>query len=181
MAPRSSIEKLPEDVRRWLERALTENGFSGYVELEELLKEKGYQISKSAIHRYGQKIENRLKAIKESAEIAKLITDQVDDEGDSQSDALMRLVQTDLMNLLIDARNVDELDIKDRMKILGNIGKNIAAMTNASVKLKQHQAETKQKLQAKLDELAKNAGQNGTDLPTLELVRQSILEVYGLN
>ena len=55
MAPRSSIEKLPEDVRRWLERALTENGFSGYVELETLLREKGYSISKSAIHRYGQK------------------------------------------------------------------------------------------------------------------------------
>ena len=181
MAPRSSIEKLPEDVRRWLERALTENGFSGYVELEELLKEKGYQISKSAIHRYGQKIESRLKAIKESAEIAKLITDQVDDEGDSQSDALMRLVQTDLMNLLIDARNVDELDMKDRIKILGNIGKNIAAMTSASVKLKQHQAEIKAKVQAKLDELARTADKDGTDLPTLERVRQSILEVYGIN
>lgn len=35
MAPRSSIDKLPEDVRRWLERALTENGFSGYAELSE--------------------------------------------------------------------------------------------------------------------------------------------------
>ena len=74
MAPRSSIEQLPEDVRRWLERALTENGFAGYVELEKLLKDKGYSISKSAIHRYGQKIEGRLKAIKESAEIAKLTT-----------------------------------------------------------------------------------------------------------
>ena len=35
MDPRSSVEKLPEDVRRWLERALTENGFSGYAELSE--------------------------------------------------------------------------------------------------------------------------------------------------
>lgn len=49
MAPRSSIEKLPEDVRRWLERALTENGFSGYVELENLLREKGYQIGNSSL------------------------------------------------------------------------------------------------------------------------------------
>ncbi|HCP1349955.1 TPA: DUF3486 family protein, partial [Escherichia coli] len=56
MARRSTIEKLPEDVRRWLERALTESGFSGYNELESLLRERGYVISKSAIHRYGQKI-----------------------------------------------------------------------------------------------------------------------------
>ncbi|GHK44410.1 hypothetical protein ECZU08_00060 [Escherichia coli] len=41
MARRSTIEKLPEDVRRWLERALTESGFSGYNELESLLRERG--------------------------------------------------------------------------------------------------------------------------------------------
>ena len=177
MAPRSSVEKLPEDVRRWLERALTENGFSGYVELEELLKEKGYQISKSAIHRYGQKIENRLKAIKESAEIAKLITDQVDDEGDSQSDALMRLVQTDLMNLLIDARNVDKLDIKDRMKILGNIGKNIAAMTNSSVKLKQHQADVKRRAEIAAAETEKIVVQAGLSADTVRTIKERILGI----
>lgn len=181
MAPRSSIEKLPEDVRRWLERALTENGFSGYVELETLLREKGYSISKSAIHRYGKQIESRLKAIKDSAEIAKLITEQVDDEGDSQSDALMRLVQTDLMNLLIETRNVESLSVKDRLKALGMIGKNIASMTTASVKLKEYQAEHKAKVQAKLDELARTAEKDSSDLPTLERVRQSILEVYGIN
>ena len=181
MAPRSSIEKLPEDVRRWLERALTENGFSGYVELENLLREKGYQISKSAIHRYGKQIESRLKAIKDAAEVAKLITEQVDDEGDSQSDALMRLVQTDLMNLLIEARNVESLSVKDRLKALGMIGKNLASMTTARVKLKEYQADHKAKVQAKLDELARTADKDGTDLPTLERVRQSILEVYGIN
>ena len=60
MARRSTIEKLPEDVRRWLERALTESGFSGYNELESLLRERGYVISKSAIHRYGQMRVRRL-------------------------------------------------------------------------------------------------------------------------
>ena len=181
MAPRSSIEQLPEDVRRWLERALTENGFAGYVELEKLLKDKGYSISKSAIHRYGQKIEGRLKAIKESAEIAKLITESVDDDGDSQSDALMRLVQTDLMNILIESRNTEELSVKDKIKLFGNIGKNIAAMTSASVKLKQYQAEHKAKLLPKRDDMAKIAEQEGNDMPTLERVRKGLLETYGLN
>lgn len=44
MAKRSQIEQLPKDVRHWLERALTENSFSGYLELEGLLKEKGYAV-----------------------------------------------------------------------------------------------------------------------------------------
>lgn len=38
MGRRSSIDSLPTDVRRWLERALTENNFTGYAELESLLK-----------------------------------------------------------------------------------------------------------------------------------------------
>ncbi|WP_258866931.1 hypothetical protein [Avibacterium paragallinarum] len=54
-------------------------------------------------------------------------------------------------------------------------------MTTASVKLKEYQAEHKAKVQAKLDELARTADKDGTDLPTLERVRQSILEVYGIN
>ena len=40
MARRSSIEKLPEDAPL-AERALTESGFSGYNELESLLRERG--------------------------------------------------------------------------------------------------------------------------------------------
>ena len=40
MGRRSSIDSLPTDVRRWLERALTENNFTGYAELESLLKER---------------------------------------------------------------------------------------------------------------------------------------------
>lgn len=181
MAKRSQIEQLPKDVRHWLERALTENSFSGYLELEGLLKEKGYAISKSAIHRYGQKIEHRLKSIKESAELAKLITQQADDYGDSQSDALMRLVQTDLMNLLIDVRNIEDLDTKSRIGMLSSVGKNLAAMTSASVRLKQYQTEHHTKLLAKLDELEQLAEKDGSDIPTLERVRRGLLETYGIN
>ena len=36
MGRRSSIDSLPKEVRRWLERALTENNFTGYAELESL-------------------------------------------------------------------------------------------------------------------------------------------------
>lgn len=102
MAPRSSIEKLPEEVRRWLERALTENGFSGYVELETLLKEKGFVISKSAIHRYGQKIERRFKAIKQSTEAARIIAEGAEDKDDKRSEALMGMLQSSLFEALVE-------------------------------------------------------------------------------
>ncbi|WP_334473932.1 phage protein Gp27 family protein, partial [Arsenophonus sp. PmNCSU2021_1] len=51
MAPRSHIEVLPVSVREWLDRALTERNFSGYRELEALLREKGYSIGRAQISR----------------------------------------------------------------------------------------------------------------------------------
>lgn len=51
---RSSIDSLPTEVRRWLERALTENNFSGYARLEALLKEKDTS-SPAFLQRFGYK------------------------------------------------------------------------------------------------------------------------------
>ncbi|WP_250637622.1 phage protein Gp27 family protein [Pandoraea norimbergensis] len=83
MVRRSSIDGLPDDVRRWLERALAESNFSGYQALEEILRTKGYQISKSAIHRHGQKIERRFAAIKASTEAARFLTEGAADDQDA--------------------------------------------------------------------------------------------------
>ena len=51
MAPRSSIDLLPETVRHALERRLVESGFADYTELADWLQAEGYQISRSAVHR----------------------------------------------------------------------------------------------------------------------------------
>ncbi|MDK4605610.1 DUF3486 family protein, partial [Kingella kingae] len=44
MSPRSSMELLPENVRREFERRLIENGFANYTELAAWLNEQGFQI-----------------------------------------------------------------------------------------------------------------------------------------
>ena len=77
MGRRGKVEGLPEDVRRWLERALMDSGFSGYDALKEMLAERGYVMSKSAIHRYGSKIERRFATIKASTEAARLLTAEI--------------------------------------------------------------------------------------------------------
>lgn len=104
MARRSTIEKLPEDVRRWLERALTESGFSGYNELESLLRERGYVISKSAIHRYGQKIERRYGAIRAATEAARMLTEGAADDQDARSEAVIALFRPSCSRVLSSCR-----------------------------------------------------------------------------
>ena len=179
MAPRSSIEKLPEDVRRWLERALTENSFSGYVELENLLREKGYQISKSAIHRYGQKIERRFKAIKDSTEAARIIAEGAEDKEDKRSEALMGMLQSSLFDALVDIEEAkdDEMTPMEKFQALSFAGKNVASLIQASTKLKVYQADVKRRAELAAEETEKIVIQAGLSEETADKIKQQILGI----
>lgn len=168
MPARGKIEGLPVDVRRWLERALTESGFSGYEALEAMLVERGYAISKSAIHRYGQKIERRYAAIKASTEAARILTEGASDDQDARSEAVIALVQTEMFESIINLQEADDEDIspEDRLTLLSKAAKNIATLARASVNQKKFrlevQEETRKQLlleqSKKLDALQKKGG-----------------------
>ena len=182
MARRGKIDGLPEDVRRWLERALTESGFSGYEQLEAMLTEKGFSISKSAIHRYGQKIERRFAAIKASTEAARLLTEGAADDQDARSEAVIALVQTEMFESIIALQEAgdEDVDPMERMGLLSKVAKNIASLTQASVRLKKFQSEVREKLSAKLNALeaeAKSGNGRAFDAETLRIVRE---EIYGI-
>ena len=168
MPRRSNIDSLPTDVRHWLERALTDANFSGYCQLEEMLAERGYSISKSAIHRYGQKIERRFAAIKASTEAARILTEGASDDQDARSEAVIALVQTEMFESIINLQDASEDDVspEDRIGLLSKAAKNIATLARASVNQKKFrlevQEEARKQLLAeqskKLDALQKKGG-----------------------
>ena len=182
MGRRGKVEGLPEDVRRWLERALMDSGFSGYEALQAMLAERGYVMSKSAIHRYGSKIERRFAAIKASTEAARLLTEGAADDQDARSEAVIALVQTEMFESIINLQEAsdDDIDPVDRMSLLSKVAKNIASLTTASVRLKKFQAEMREKIAAKLTALegeAKSGKGRSFDAETLRIVRE---EIYGI-
>lgn len=182
MARRSSVETLPEEVRRWLGQALQENNFSGYQALETALRERGYVISKSAIHRFGQKIERRFAAIKASTEAARLLTEGAADDQDARSEAVIALVQTELFEAIINLQEADDEDVDagGRITLLSKAAKNIATLARASVTVKKFRAEVKAQLEAKLNALeAESRSGSGRrfDAETLRIVRE---EIYGI-
>ncbi len=138
MARASSIDRLPRAVREWLDRALMDNNFSGYQDLEEALRERGCTISKSAIHRYGQKIERRFAAIRASTEAAKLLTEGASDDQDARSEAVIALVQTEMFESIVNLQEAGEEDIEPaaRIELLSKAAKNIATLARASVNQK---------------------------------------------
>ncbi|MBP2844453.1 DUF3486 family protein [Dickeya oryzae] len=179
MARRSTIDKLPDDVRRWLDRALTDADFSGYQLLETALREKGYSISKSAIHRYGQKIERRFAAIKASTEAARLLTEGAADDQDARSEAIIALVQTELFESIVNLQEATEegLDPAERIGLLSSAAKNIATLARASVNQKKFRLEVQARAEAAAANVEKIARKGGLSADAVQALRREILGI----
>jgi hypothetical protein len=154
---------LPAEVRAWLDRALMDGNFSGYEALEDALRDRGCVLSKSAIHRYGQKIERRFAAIKASTEAARMLTEGAADDQDARSEAVIALVQTELFESIVNLQEASEEDIDpaERISLLSSAAKNIATLARASVTVKRFQSEVRTKIKAaseKVEDLAKAGG-----------------------
>ena len=179
MAPRSSVELLPEEVRHALERRLAESGFANYSELTDWLKSQGYEISRSAVHRFGQKVERRFASIKASTEAARLIADGAADEGDTRSEALMAMLQTELFDAMVAIGEIDEENLSsiDRFSMMAGAAKNIALLTSASSKLKEYQSKVKARTEAAAADVAKVAKKGGLSDDIADEIRKKILGI----
>lgn len=179
MPRRSKIDNAPVEIRHWLERALTEGNFSGYNELETMLAERGYAISKSAIHRYGQKIERRFAAIKASTEAARILTEGAADDQDARSEAVIALVQTEMFESIISLQEAGDDDIspEDRLSLLSKAAKNIATLARASVNQKKFRLEVQEKTRAAADAVANLAKNGGLSASSVAEIRQKILGI----
>ena len=181
MARRSSIDGLPDDVRRWLQRALEENNFSGYQALEDALREMGYQIGKSSIHRFGQKIERRYAAIKASTEAARFIAEGAADDQDARSEAVIALVQTELFESIINLQEAgdEDIDPADRIGLLSSAAKNIATLARASVNQKKFRLEVQARAEAAAANVEKIAKKGGLSPESVQALRREILGIAG--
>ena len=180
MVKRSSVNSLPDPVKTWLDSALMEGNFSGYQALEEELREQGYTISKSAIHRYGQKMEKKLAAIKASTEASRIFMEGVDDAGESLNGAVLAMVQTGLFECLVDLQEISEEEDVDPAKRIGlysSVAKNIANLSRASVNLKKFQSEVKAKVQAAAAEVEKVIKKGGLSDEAADQIRRQILGI----
>lgn len=179
MGRQSSITALPEPVREALNRELSARNFSGYEALEDWLSEQGFEISKSAIHRYGQKIERRMAAIKASTEAAKFITEAAGDDQDARSEAVIALVQTEMFDSIIAIQEAgdEEVDPSERLALMSSAAKNIATLARASIAQKQFKTTVQARATEAAEKVAKLAKKGGMSAATVEEIKRSILGI----
>lgn len=178
MAKRSAVEMLPKEVKAWLDKALADGNFSGYNLLETALKERGFNIGKSSIHRYGQKLESKLSAIKASTQAALAIAEAAPDDADLLGSSVIQMVQTEVFNVLVQLQEVDaEANPTARLRLMSGAAKSIAELSRASINNKKHQLELREKTKAAAESIGAKARKGGL---TEEAVREIEEQILGI-
>lgn len=174
MAPRSKVELLPEAVRTALEQRLIASSFSNYQALADWLKEQGFEIHKAAVHRFGQKFEERVRALKAATDQARAIVEASPDDDGAMNEALMRLSQQKAFDLLMDLEiDPETIDPTKLMRVVSD-------MNRSSVTLKKFTSEVKARAAATADrvvEKIKAAERKGMSAAVAEEIRREILGI----
>lgn len=172
MPRRKAVDLLPELLRSDLNSRLIAGGFAGYEALAAWLEKQGFGISKSALHRYGIKFEERCQALKLATEQAKaIVAENPDDEG-AMNEALIRLVQEKSFNLLIDLElDPTEVEFPKLVRAIADVGR-------TSVNQKKWAAEARK---AALVEAASTAGEiarkAGASPALIESIKSGLLGI----
>jgi len=171
MPRRSKVKSLPKAIREELDEKLVEQGFQGYEELAEWLDEKGFDISKSSVHRYGQEFEDRLEALRIATAQAKEITEQVGDDEGALGDALTAVVQEKAFGLLT------SMEMEEQEVEFTSLMNAIARLQKASVKQKKFRQEMREKAQQAADDAEEIARDEGLSDQAAEQIREKILGI----
>lgn len=172
MAKRKAVEQLPEQVRSDLNQQLVARGFAGYEDLAAWLKSIGYDISKSALHRYGQEFEDELHALRTSTEQARAVVAASPDNEGAMSDALIRLVQQKLFGLLREVNKDPEKGLD-----LPKVARAVADLSRTTVNLRKYQTQVRDRAAAAA-KAVESMGTAGGITP--ELILRIQQEIYGI-
>jgi len=173
MPPRSKVETLPKAAKEWLDHALVEGNFAGYELLAAELAKRGCTVSKSALHRYGSKFEERISQLRMATEQAKAVVAASPDDAGDMTEALMRLVQQKVFNVLV------ECEIDPEKVDLGKLTMQVARLARATVPLKKYAAEARDKLRRVLDEV-QSVAEGDKEASALALIKQIREKGYGI-
>ena len=172
------LRKLPAQLRTELDRKLVEGNFTDYRGLARWLSENGCEISFEAVHKYGQKLEQRLELLRTATAQAKAVVEAAPDE-EQINGALMRLVQQNLFAVLVE---LEPRDITGAS--VAALARSVASLGRAAVAQREYargvrgggKAET-QTGEAGSDGPASGEGRGGLTAEAREEIKRALLAI----
>jgi hypothetical protein len=170
MVQRSKVAQLPKAVREWLDKALIEGNFAEYELLAGELKAKGFDISKSSLHRYGSQFEKKMAAIKIATEQAKAIGEAVPDDENAMGDALLRLIQEKTFSMIMQMEEDPKIGFAKLASIAIESG-------FSSTNIKEFRSKVKTKAKDAATEVAATAKRAGLSDEMVSEIKRKILGI----
>lgn len=171
MPPRSKIELLPDEILAELNERLVKGRFSGYVQLAEWLTGKGFEISKTALGRYGKNFEDKLDALRVATQQARAVVESTPDDDGAMNEALMRLIQEKLFSILRD------MNVNPKKINVASLVRSVAEFTRANVAHRKYRSAVRDKAAAAAATVAKLAKKGGLSKATADEIRREILGI----
>jgi len=181
MPKRSKVFELPQDVREELNERLVATGFQGYEALAGWLGERGFQVSRSSVQRYGSELqaefEEAMGSVRRTTEMAKAMADAVEDDEGNLIDATARLVQEHLLRISLEFRKM-EIEPDAAAHHLGKVSKALDSLGRLSLSQKKHAQELRQEVAREAaDKAAEVAKRGGLSAEVVNDLRRELLGI----
>jgi hypothetical protein len=186
MPERGKISRLPESLRQWLEEELVRRGFADYREVTDALQSKinelhlDITVSFPTVFRFGQLTEARVAKLKQSFEMARVIRQAVPDEDGAALEALQRICQEKLLEVLLAMPSSSPDDPEAHPidpKLLATITRAVADSARATVTQQKWQAEARARAAKVADSVAEMTKKAGASAETVEKIKREILGI----
>lgn len=185
MPPRNAIFTLPPELRDQLNAKLVQSGFGDYTGLSAWLQEQGWEISKSAVHRYGQALASEYEAamadVKKATELARAYAADDADDGAALTGAIARMAQESLLRILLALRKAEqagEHEPQEMAKHMSQVSRALADLGRVTISHAKHASAIRAQLAQELEQRVQQAGAGGAISP--EQLRKIISEAYGV-
>ena len=160
-------DELPQELKREVDRLLVEGNVT-YDDIKAFLEEKGYDISRSAIGRYGKEFlasYQRLRVIEEKSRAL------VSEAGDGM--VLEEAAAKIFAQKIVEAQLLEGFDVLENPRLIADFAK----LQSSTVARERFKRELKEKVEKTAESVVRTARQGGLSDEKAEEIRRKILGI----
>jgi hypothetical protein len=172
MSKPSTVKTLPKPDREWLEKQLLERNFADYDGLTAALAERGLEISRSALGRFGKEFKNHVEKLRRATDMAVLLSEEVGDDANAIGDATTRMMQMHLFEAMQDYDFTRLQAVKPHQLIAA-----LADLNRASVSQKKWMSDVRTKTKAVAESVEKTTKKAGLSTDAIAQIKRDILGI----
>jgi len=120
--------KLPEGLRKTVERRLLEQGFRNYKGLAQWIRQQGHEISVNSLHRYGMSLARDLDTTRLATARQRVRAEALPSGSGATTEGLVQLAQEKLCSALVE---IDQFKHGD----MSRLAHAVAHLTQAAISL----------------------------------------------